>query len=64
MFLELNSLCRADFIVDAGNKAYFLEVNTIPGMTETSLIPKAAKAMGLSFEDVCERLLDAASLKV
>lgn len=61
--LELSSLCRADFIVTEKNAAYFLEVNTIPGMTETSLIPKAAKAIGLSFEDVCERLLDAAALK-
>ena len=61
--LELSSLCRADFIVTEQNAAYFLEVNTIPGMTETSLIPKAAKAVGMSFEDVCEQLLNAASLK-
>ncbi len=55
---------RADFMLDANEKPYFLEVNTIPGMTETSLLPKAAAAVGISFEDLCEDILKGARLKV
>jgi D-alanine-D-alanine ligase len=51
-------LARADFIVRAEDDVpVFLEINTIPGMTETSLSPMAAKAVGLSFDDLVERLL-------
>ena len=39
-----------------GNEV-LLEVNTLPGMTPTSLLPKIAKQRGLSFEDLCEKLL-------
>jgi D-alanine-D-alanine ligase len=53
-----------DYMIDASEKDYFLEVNTIPGMTETSLVPKEAAAIGLSFEDLCEQILQGASLKV
>jgi D-alanine-D-alanine ligase len=38
-----------------------LEVNTIPGLTETSLLPKAAKSIGISFEDLCLKILESAS---
>lgn len=51
---------RVDFIVDEKNAPYFLELNTIPGMTETSLVPKSAKAVGISFDDLCERILNTA----
>lgn len=61
--LECRGFARADFIVRPDGSAVFLELNTIPGMTETSLIPKAAAAGGLSFEALCERILDDASLK-
>ncbi len=37
--------------------SFVLEVNTIPGMTATSLVPKAAAAVGMSFPDLCERIL-------
>jgi len=37
-----------------------LEVNTLPGMTETSLLPKAAAATGLSYEELCQRMIDLA----
>ncbi len=37
---------------------YVLEVNTIPGMTETSLLPKAANAYGINFADLCERIAE------
>lgn len=61
--LKLEGFARADFIVTP-DAEYFLEVNTIPGMTETSLVPKAAAAAGISFEDVCEQVLSGASLKL
>lgn len=62
--MKLSGVARMDFIVDKSGDDYFLEVNTIPGMTETSLVPKAAAAAGLSFEDLCEEILKGASLKV
>jgi hypothetical protein len=37
-----------------------LEVNTLPGMTETSLLPKAAAAAGISYEELCQRMIDLA----
>lgn len=57
--LKLAGFARMDFIGD-----YFLEVNTVPGMTETSLVPKAAAAAGISFEDLCEEILKGAGLKI
>ena len=48
---------RVDLILDAGGKAYLLEINTIPGMTETSLLPKIAKLAGLEFADLIEEIL-------
>jgi D-alanine-D-alanine ligase len=43
---------RADFMLDAQGNAYFLEVNTAPGMTDHSLPPKAARAVGISYQDL------------
>ena len=62
--IECEGTARVDFVVTSDESAFFLEINTIPGMTELSLVPKAAAHMGLGFEDVCERLLDGARLKV
>lgn len=53
---------RVDFILE-GNQAWLLEINTIPGMTEMSLFPRAAKAKGIGFPEVCEMILQDASLK-
>jgi D-alanine-D-alanine ligase len=51
-------LCRVDFIVrESDNVPVLLEINTLPGMTATSLSPKAAAVVGLSFEDLVERVL-------
>jgi len=58
-FIQLGcrGIGRVDIMLDKNNNPYVLEVNTIPGMTATSLVPKAAAAMGISFPDLCERLL-------
>lgn len=53
-------LCRADFIVPAEGEPVFLEINTIPGMTATSLSPMAVGAEGIGFEELTERILLAA----
>ncbi|MEJ2200077.1 MAG: D-alanine--D-alanine ligase [Desulfuromonadaceae bacterium] len=53
---------RVDFMV-AGDKFYCLEVNTIPGMTETSLLPKAARYAGITFEELVLRILEDAGVR-
>lgn len=50
---------RADFMIKDG-KTYCLEINTIPGMTETSLLPKAAAHAGISFDELVQRILESA----
>ena len=50
---------RSDFVIK-NNKPYFLEINTIPGMTENSLVPLAAAAAGLSFSQLIDRLIELA----
>lgn len=56
--LGCRGLCRVDFIVrHADDQPVFLEVNTIPGMTATSLSPMAAAAVGIGFEELVERVL-------
>ena len=54
---------RVDFIVAADGTPYILEINTLPGMTGTSLVPKIAAGLGIAFPDLCERILDGAALK-
>lgn len=54
---------RSDVIVTEKGEAFILEVNTLPGMTETSLLPKIAAGRGIDFPALCERLLMGASLK-
>ncbi len=51
---------RVDLILDVEGRAYLLEVNTIPGMTETSLLPKIAGLAGLEFPDLIEEILKSA----
>ncbi|MCD6133040.1 MAG: D-alanine--D-alanine ligase [Deltaproteobacteria bacterium] len=55
--LNCRGMARIDMILSKGNIPYILEVNTIPGMTETSLLPKAASAKGYSFEDMAQAIL-------
>lgn len=55
-----SGLSRVDFLLTEDNKPYVLEVNTSPGMTATSLFPDAAKAAGISFPDLIEKLINLA----
>jgi D-alanine-D-alanine ligase len=58
--LGLRAMSRSDFILRDDGTPVFLEVNTIPGMTPNSLLPKAASAAGIGFPDVLARLLESA----
>lgn len=62
--LGCEGVSRVDFMMDEEGNAYCLEVNTLPGMTELSLVPKAAAAAGYSFPEAVERILSTARLKV
>lgn len=55
---------RVDLMTDKDGNPFVIDVNTMPGMTETSLLPKAASYAGISFEELVERILLGASLKV
>jgi len=55
--LGCEDVSRVDIRVDAKGEPFVLEVNTIPGLTATSLLPKAAAAVGVSFEELVERLV-------
>ncbi|PLX22183.1 D-alanine--D-alanine ligase [Candidatus Parcubacteria bacterium] len=56
--LDCRDLARADFIVDSTtNLIHFIEMNTIPGMTKNSLLPKAAKESGIPFSELLERII-------
>lgn len=55
--LRLKSYARMDFMMDKEGKIYCLEANTLPGMTATSLLPQEAAAVGINFEELCERIL-------
>jgi D-alanine-D-alanine ligase len=55
--LHLGFYSRIDFILDSNNEFFCLEANTLPGMTPTSLLPQEAAAAGISFHQLCERLL-------
>ncbi len=58
--LQLRDFSRIDFIVDAAGTAWCLEANALPGLTSASLLPKAAKAAGISFPELCERIVEMA----
>ena len=60
--LGLSVYSRADFILDGAGEIWFLEINTLPGMTPTSLLPQEAAAVGIGYSALCERIVHA-SLK-
>ncbi|PWJ50323.1 D-alanine--D-alanine ligase family protein [Faecalicatena contorta] len=55
--LKLNVYSRADFLLDDEGNLYCLEMNTLPGMTPASLLPKEAKAAGIEYGDLCELII-------
>ncbi|MDO8730944.1 MAG: D-alanine--D-alanine ligase [Candidatus Omnitrophota bacterium] len=61
--LGCRSFSRVDMILTAGRGPVLLELNTIPGMTETSLLPKAAAAAGIPFTELCRQMLNSAWVK-
>lgn len=56
--LGLAVYARADFIVDEAGTPWFLEINTLPGMTPTSLVPQEAAAVGIGYDSLCQRIID------
>ncbi len=56
--LQLSGYSRSDMIIDADNRIFILETNTIPGMTQTSLLPQSAAAHGLDYPVLLERLIE------
>lgn len=58
--LRLRSYARIDFMMDEKGDMYCLEANTLPGMTATSLLPQETKATGVSFEDLCQEIVEMA----
>jgi D-alanine-D-alanine ligase len=60
--LGCRGVTRVDLRVNDRGNEYLLEVNTLPGMTATSLVPKIAEKVGFGFEDLCERILLGAQL--
>jgi D-alanine-D-alanine ligase len=55
---------RVDLMLDAAGDLWVLEANTIPGLTDTSLLPQAADAAGIGFDELVERLLALAARRV
>jgi D-alanine-D-alanine ligase len=60
--LACSGACRVDLLVTEGENEYVLEVNTLPGMTATSLLPKIAAAAGVDYPSLCETILRGAGL--
>jgi D-alanine-D-alanine ligase len=61
--LKLECYSRADFRMDDDGNLWCLEVNTLPGLTSGSLLPRSAAAVGISFPDLCQRICDGALRK-
>ena len=58
--LKLYTYSRADFIIDESGEIWFIEINTLPGMTPTSLVPQEAAAAGYEFGAFCELIIQEA----
>ncbi|HEY6875940.1 MAG TPA: D-alanine--D-alanine ligase [Candidatus Dormibacteraeota bacterium] len=61
--LGCSGMARVDIIVDADGTPWLLEVNTVPGLTALSLLPDAARAAGISFGELCRRLIEHAVMR-
>jgi D-alanine-D-alanine ligase len=62
--LGCSGYSRVDFLVTEQEECYLLEVNTLPGMTSLSLLPEIARGAGIGFEELVEKILASASLKI
>jgi D-alanine-D-alanine ligase len=62
--LGCSGVARVDLMTDENENPFVIDINTMPGMTETSLLPKAASYAGIPFGDLVERILLGASLKI
>ena len=60
--LSCSGPCRVDLLVTEGENEYVLEVNTLPGLTPTSLLPKIAAAAGFDYPSLCEAIVEGAQL--
>jgi D-alanine-D-alanine ligase len=58
--IGVRHVSRVDFLLDSENRAWLLEINTMPGFTATSLVPKAARHIGLEMPDLCAKLVEMA----
>lgn len=58
--LRLKNYARMDFMMNEEEEIFCLEANTLPGMTPTSLLPQEAQAQGISFEQLCEKIMESA----
>ena len=58
--LGCRGVSRTDMIKDEKGNFWVLETNTVPGLTETSLLPDAGRAAGMSFSQLCQRLVELA----
>ena len=56
--LGLKGYSRSDYIVDENGDVYFIEINTLPGMTPTSLMPQEAAAVGIDYKALCQMIVD------
>ena len=56
--IGLNTYSRSDFLISDSGEMYCLEANTLPGMTPTSLLPQEAAAVGMSFNQLCEKIIE------
>lgn len=61
--LRLSDYSRVDFMMDGGGGVWCLEANTVPGMTANSLLPRAARAAGVEFPDLCDRIVQLAAAR-
>jgi D-alanine-D-alanine ligase len=56
--LGLSAYSRADYIYDHAGRFWFLEINTLPGMTPTSLVPQEAAVVGISYAELCDKIVE------
>ena len=59
----VTTYARVDELLDKNNNIFCLEINTLPGMTDTSLIPQEAAAVGISYDDLTEKIIEVSLAK-